>query len=625
MLVYHDKKSVFINDVLTGQIADKIKEDLHNHGIEDENVREYNSWNNSMHFMMETINDNQIPDESFISIEYEIPLTSKRVDFIIAGADDNNQDNVIIVELKQWTTCEKVDDIEKHTVRAFVANNNREVAHPSYQAYSYKVHIMSYSEAASDKNLHLIPCAFCHNFREEDRKVLEDPIYSQWVKEAPVFLKNDLLKLRDFIKKRITKKSINGDVLYEIDNGKIRPAKALQDCIASMLKGNQEFELLDDQVTIYDKCIKAISDTERDQQKRVIIIQGGPGTGKSVLAINLLCESVQRKLTSAYLTKNSTPRKCYQDILSKDNVKDKISIEDLFRSPYRLRDVPKNIYDCLFIDEAHRLVKKMKMDYHGENEIKECIEASKVSIFFIDETQRISTDDIGSVQSIKDWAYQLGVDSNHVYFGDGYKLSSQFRCNGSDGYISFINNLLGIEKTANNFLDLEGFDFKVYDDPNKMRDDLRIKNNINNKSRMVAGYCFDWNVKNNRGDWDIFLDNGFKAKWNSPNSKGIWAILPSSFEDVGCIHTCQGMEFDYVGVIIGNDLRFIDGKVQTDKNSISKDDRSSGIRSCKDPVLADQLIRNTYKVLMTRGQKGCYVYCTDPNLREYIKSKVHQS
>lgn len=626
MIVYQGTKSNFTNDVLSGTIADKIKSDLAKIGIIDENAREYNAWQNSMQFMNTVVSVKEIPDDCQISIEYEIPLTSKRVDFIIAGSDSAGQDNVIIIELKQWTTAEIVDDDEKHTVRAFVAGATREVAHPCYQAYSYKVHIMNYAEVASNPNLHLIPCAFCHNFREEDRKVLENHIYSEWVNEATLFLKNDLLKLRDFIVKRIVKKSPKGDLLYEIDNGKIRPAKALQDCLASMLKGNKEFILLDDQITVYDKCVKAFNDCMNDNKKRVLIIQGGPGTGKSVLAINLLCKFLQGGHNVAYVTKNSAPRSCYLDILSKSDVKKKVQVSDLFRSPFNLSMVPKNEYDCLLIDEAHRLVKQMYRDYHGENQIKETINASKLSIFFIDETQRISTKDIGTVQGIKDWALKLGVDSNCIISGENMVLSSQFRCNGSDGYILFLNNLLGISKTANRDFDFEGFDFKVFDDPCLMRDELRVKNDVNNKTRMVAGYCYDWDYKNGRGDWDIVLDGGrFKAKWNLPKDGAKWAIKKESFEDVGCIHTCQGLEFDYVGVIIGKDLEYVDGKVTTDSSEVSKDDNSSGIRSCKDKDLADQLIRDTYKVLLTRGQKGCYIYCEDKALSDYFKKVIKQN
>ena len=201
------------------------------------------------------------------------------------------------------------------------------------------------------------------------------------------------------------------------------------------------------------------------------------------------------------------------------------------------------------------------------------------------------------------------------------KLVSQFRCNGSDAYIQFIDGILqrNEERVAPNLPELN-YDFQVFDNAVDMREALRVKNAVNNKARMVAGYCYDWNVKNRRGDIDISLPGGFQAKWNLANDK-IWAINPKSFEEVGCIHTAQGLEFDYVGVLIGKDLYYDDahGRVLTNKLAISSDDRSSGIRSSSDQD-ARRLILNTYKTLLTRGQKGCYVYCEDDTLREYFKS-----
>ena len=166
---------------------------------------------------------------------------------------------------------------------------------------------------------------------------------------------------------------------------------------------------------------------------------------------------------------------------------------------------------------------------------------------------------------------------------------------------------------------------KVFDDPNKLRDELRELNKTNGKSRMIAGYCYDWNVKNGRGEWDIELPNGFKAKWNLEKDDH-WAVNPNSFEEVGCIHTCQGMEFDYVGVFIGKDLYYKDGHVLTNRNAVSKDDKTSGIRlKFTSDEEADKLIRRTYKVLLTRGLKGCYIYCAAGALRHYLKTKLDKS
>lgn len=617
MIVYSGTKSQFNNDVNLNLISDKILEKLREKHLSGGQESEYQSWQNSLHFMRSAIDDPDIPNDVEVAIEYQIPRTSKRVDFMIAGADAANTNNVVVVELKQWSKAEKVDDIMRHSVRAYTGGANRIVNHPSYQAYAYATFIKNSSEQVQDERIGIKPCAYLHNCSPAARTPLDDDIYTPWLEEAPLFDKSQTIQLRNFIKKFIVSKSSSGDLLYKIDNGRIRPSKALQDCLVSLMKGNEEFMLLDDQAVVFDLCKKYMTQCRKDMQKRTIIIQGGPGTGKSVLAVNLLKEFLLKNNNACYCTKNSAPREAYQKLLAKSNYKAMVNIKQLFRSPFGLCNLTSNFYDCLIVDETHRLVKKMYGDWKGENQVKECINASLFTVFLLDEDQQITKKDIGSVEEIKKWATELGSE---VIMNEDTVLQSQFRCNGSDQYIQLINNILQIGKPMDIDLKELNFDIRVFDDPNELRDTLRELNKINNKARMVAGYCYDWNVKHNRGEYDIYLENGFKAKWNLENDK-IWAINPNSFEEVGCIHTAQGLEFDYIGVLIGNDLRFdkTGGKIITDRTKISKDDKSSGIRSAKDDV-AERLIKNTYKTLLTRGQKGCFIYCEDKALVDYIRS-----
>ena len=617
MIVYSATKAQFNNDVNLNRISDKILEKLREKHLSGGQESEYQSWQNSLHFMRSAIDDPDIPNDVEVAIEYQIPRTSKRVDFMIAGADAANTNNVVVVELKQWSKAEKVDDIMRHSVRAYTGGANRIVNHPSYQAYAYATFIKNSSEQVQDERIGIKPCAYLHNCNPEARTPLDDDIYTPWLEEAPLFDKSQTIQLRNFIKKFIVSKSSSGDLLYKIDNGRIRPSKALQDCLVSLMKGNEEFILLDDQAVVFDLCKKYMAQCRKDLQKRTIIIQGGPGTGKSVLAVNLLKEFLLKNNNACYCTKNSAPREAYQKLLAKSNYKAMVNIKQLFRSPFGLCNLTSNFYDCLIVDETHRLVKKMYGDWKGDNQVKECINASLFTVFLLDEDQQITKKDIGSVEEIKKWATELGSE---VIMNEDTVLQSQFRCNGSDQYIQLINNILQIGKPMDIDLKELNFDIRVFDDPNELRDTLRELNKINNKARMVAGYCYDWNVKHNRGEYDIYLENGFKAKWNLENDK-IWAINPNSFEEVGCIHTAQGLEFDYIGVLIGNDLRFDKavGKIITDRTKISKDDKSSGIRSAKEDV-AERLIKNTYKTLLTRGQKGCFIYCEDKALANYIRS-----
>ena len=618
MLIYRATKGQFVRDVDSGHIAYKIENQFYKHGISHNNDAEYVSWENSLKAMRNVIGVPSFSDDVQVAVEYQIPQTSKRVDFLIGGRNENDEEKIVVVELKQWEEAHHTttDGI----VTAFTGGMNRAVAHPSYQAYSYAKTIENFNATIQDEGISLSPCAYLHNYKKNKLNEITDPIYSEIIELAPLYIKNEEDKLRSFISAYIAKPPV-GDLLYKVDNGRIRPSKALQDTLTSMLAGNEEFIMIDEQKVVYEAVKNLVKRSQEDGNKYTIIIEGGPGTGKSVVAIQLLADlTASENLVVSYVTKNAAPREVYFAKLKQGKAKNNY-IKALFKSSSQFWDCKENLFDCLIVDEAHRLNRKSSI-FHGENQIKEIINSSKVSVFFIDEDQIVTGMDIGSVAEIRKWANELG---SHLYCGERYNLTSQFRCNGSDGYIAFLNDLLGIRNTANyNGFSME-YDLKVYDDPCLMREDLRVKNNVNNKSRMLAGYCYEWITKNSNDPsiFDIEIADGFRAKWNFGTTK-TWAIDKDSFDQVGCIHTSQGLEFDYVGVIIGKDLRYEDGKVITDKTMRAATDKSlsgTGVMANKEEVI-DRIIRNTYKTLMTRGQKGCYVYCEDPALQEYMKYRI---
>ncbi len=624
MIIYQNTKQGFIDDVKDNLIADKIEEEFRNHNINHNNIAEYRAWSNSLMYMRNVLDDNNIDKECKIAIEYQIPLTSKRVDFLISGLDELNNKNVVVVELKQWEDSEVSE--QDYLVKTFTGGANRLVTHPSYQAYSYAKIISNFNEDVYKDNISLYPCAYLHNYKEENRSHIDNEFYMNATSLAPMFLKNDTKKFRAFLEKYIVKKA-DEDLLFKIENGKLRPSKSLQDSLSKMLKGNEEFYLIDEQKVVYEtvkktvsKIIKKIDNGTSDYGKCTIIVKGGPGTGKSVVAIKLLADLISEGYSVNYVTKNSAPRNVYFKKLKKDNYKASY-ISALFKGSGSFVNCKKDTFDCLIVDEAHRLNMKSGMFQNlGENQTKEIIHASKVSIFFIDEDQIVTTKDVGSIKLIEESANE---ENSAVLKGDDYTLVSQFRCDGSDGYLLFLDNLLGIRETANTEFDFE-YDLRLFNSPTKMRESLRLLNEKNNKSRLVAGYCYEWVSKNNNELYDINLEDGFKAKWNL-NNTDTWAIDETSFDQIGCIHTSQGLEFDYVGVIIGNDLIYNDGKVETDYLKRAKTDKSlSGIKSTKNYKFADRIIRNTYKVLLSRGQKGCFIYTEDKELLKYISKITHK-
>ena len=623
MIVYSNTKGGFVDDVRNGIIAKKITEEFNKHNVYHHNDAEYRAWSNSLVHMRNALDDNDISDECSVAIEYQIPLTAKRVDFLIGGIDEYSNNNVVVIELKQWENSSITS--RPDIVTAFTGGANRAVCHPSYQAYSYAKIIENFNEDIYTNNISLIPCAFLHNYKEENRTNIDNDFYAEAISYAPIFLAEDVSKLRNFIKKYIKKKD-GIDILMKIENGKLKPAKALQVSVASMLRGNEEFYLIDEQKVAYETITKLVASSLKEtnkisglNQKYTIIVEGGPGTGKSVVAIKLLCDLIQKGYSANYVTKNSAPRDVYFEKLKQD--KQKLNyIKTLFKGSGSYIDIPNNYFDCLIADEAHRLNAKSGMFKNlGENQIKEIIHASKVSVFFIDEDQIVTTSDIGSIDLIKKFAKEEG---SILYYGEELNLISQFRCNGSDGYLAFLDNLLGIRETANYNFDMD-YDIRLFGNPTLMKEELK-KKNYNNKARMLAGYCYNWFTKNEiHSDlYDIVLENNFRAKWNFSNTN-TWAIDENSFDQVGCIHTSQGLEFDYCGVIIGKDLYFNNNQVNTNYLARAKTDQSlKGIKTTKNYALADRIIRNTYRTLLSRGQKGCYIYCEDKELLKYISNML---
>lgn len=620
MLIYNGLKTDFMadteNDVLETKLYDAIKNKMNR----STGLSELNSWRNSLKEMYITLNDSKIPSDVGVAIEYNIPQTSKRVDFLISGYNKDNKGNVVIVELKQWEKLQAVEG-QDAIVETYTGGANRRVVHPSYQAWSYAALIKDYNEYVQEAEIELHPCAYLHNYPRTENDPLDAMQYEEILTDAPAFTYGQRELLRKFIKDNITTGD-NEDTLVRIEHGKIRPSKQLQDSISSMLKGNKEFIMLDEQKVVYESILSLSMKCQKECQKRTIIVEGGPGTGKTVIAINLLAELTKRNQFVQYVSKNAAPRTVYGYKL-KGTMK-KSSVDNLFKGSGCYTEAPINSVGTILADEAHRLNEKSGMFQNmGENQIKEIIHASWCSVFFIDESQRVTTSDIGSVDEIEKWARKEHSEVIKM------KLVSQFRCNGSDGYLAWLDDVLQIRETAN--YDLEGIDYdiRICDSPLEMEHIVVEKNNIRNRARILAGYCWNWpkETRNDVNYHDIKIGE-YGISWNLDGGDA-FAINPDSVHEAGCIHTSQGLEFDYVGVIIGDDLRYKDGKVVTDYSKRANTDQSmKGIKGLakenpeKASQVAEEIIKNTYRTLMTRGMKGCYVYCTDEKLADYLRMRL---
>ncbi|KUG09116.1 DUF2075 domain-containing protein [Solirubrum puertoriconensis] len=619
MIVYHKSKSQFLEDILTnaideivlGLVQEKLK-----HGAGKSQVA---AWKHSLQAMALLLQDAEIPNDCGVCIEYKLPHSGKLIDFVLTGQNSAGVDQVIIVELKQWQQASATG--KDAVVRTFLNGSQREVTHPSYQAWSYAALLQDFNLTVQEENIELHPCAYLHNYAQDE--VLAGEAYAHHVALAPIFFQGDALKFRAYIKERIQRGDATG-IMERIDAGKLRPSKSLADSLVAMLGGNREFVLVDDQKVVHETALQLIN-SNPNGGKKVLIVEGGPGTGKSVVAINLLVAITNQQKPVQYVTKNAAPRDVYSNKLSGSLTKGRIS--NLFVGSGAFTNTEANTFESLIVDESHRLNEKSGLYGNlGENQIKELIHAARVTVFFIDEKQRVHLKDIGSREEIKAWAKAEGAEVHEL------QLASQFRCNGSVAYLNWLDQVLQIPNTEAYQPETLGFEFQVVSSPHELRDIIEAKNRERNKARLVAGYCWTWPNKKKvlEGVYDVVLpEHDFAIRWNLTQDGGLWIMNPDSVREIGCIHTCQGLEVDYVGVIVGPDLVVRNGQVVTDASKRAKSDMTvkgykqlSQLRPEETAVQLDSIIKNTYRTLMTRGMLGCYVYFTDQETEEYFRSQL---
>lgn len=610
MIVYSDSVKNFCDNVtsISDILNNRFKELFHKYS----NSSEIDSWKNSLKYFSNILSETTIPDECTITLEYNIPLTSNRIDLILTGF--NNKKPVIFVfEFKQWQYVNDVPESD-YLVQTTLNGNIQEVVHPGYQVWSYSEIIKNYNEYIQINDIDVNACLLMHNYIFNDDDVLLQKKYEPFMKNINYFGSNNIKELIDYLNTSLTSGD-NGEIISNVDNSKIKPSFKIQTEINHLIGKNKFFNMIDQQIVVYDKIMSII---KNEEEGNVIIVKGRPGTGKSIIAINLLNAITNSGKTCQYVSRNTAPRVIYSYTL-KGELK-KTLIDYLFRSSGSYTEAGEKSINTLIVDEAHCLTEKSGLfNNYGVNQIMEIIKSSKNSVFFIDELQQVHLNDIGTIDNIKKIANNLNYKITEL------SLDYQFRCNGSDEYLSFVDYILGLnDKLPSNSIN---YDFKIIDSPNELFEIIKKKNEIN-PSRLVAGYCWNWNKKemNNTNYHDIKIGD-FEISWNLGQNQTF--AIDDSINEAGCVHSVQGLEFDYVGVIIGKDVKYKDNHVITDYNAHGSADPSfKGIKKmfksseCEAKIIADKLIKNAYRVLLTRGAKGCYIYCQDEEYREFIKNVI---
>ncbi|GAA1042225.1 hypothetical protein GCM10009566_42900 [Streptomyces murinus] len=349
--------------------------------------------------------------------------------------------------------------------------------------------------------------------------------------------------------------------------------------------------------------------------KEVIIVTGGPGSGKSVIALHLMRHLAHDRHTVVHATGSKSFTRTLHHAVGTHNPR----VRKLFGYFMNFADAPKNGLDALICDEAHR-IRAHSVRHRGVRQIDELLDAARVPVFLLDDHQVVRPGEMGSHKAIDQAAAARGLRPRHM------DLNGQFRNGGSRAYEQWVLRLLQLtDEPATEWADERTFHVRVVDSPQQMEDILQAKEAQHLTARITAGFCWPWsNPRRGRLVDDITIGSWHKP-WNLRGESRLdgvppswlWATDPNGFGQVGCIYTAQGFEYDWNGVILGDDLVWRQDRWLPNLRA-SKDTALDGT----DPATFLHLVRNTYKVLLTRGTSGTLLYSTDPETQARLRQLV---
>ncbi|MFJ4778894.1 DNA/RNA helicase domain-containing protein [Streptomyces sp. NPDC088762] len=619
MLFRESAASLATRTHLEGRLAQLLSENFlhkHRHRPHPSEVR---SWERSIPALTNALVEAGLGEVEML-LEYGLPLTSKRADVILAGVHPaTGGPSYVVVELKQWSNAHPEDG---DPLRCRIDAYPGPVLNPIEQVRGYCDYLVSFNGALEQSPESIAGVAYLHNATEFGvaglRGVTED-------RRGRMFTGEQRGAFLDYLCSVLAPKP-GADAADALLQGKVRPSKQLMAVAAEEVRNREQFVLLGEQRLAYETVMSAVRKARRSNHKQVVVVAGGPGSGKSVIALSLLGDLYRRGVPALHATGSQSFTKTMRRVAGAR----KPEVQKLFRYFNSFMEAEPNDLDVLVCDEAHRLRKTSANRYTkaalrtGRAQVAELIDAARVPVFLLDQHQVVRPGEMGTVEEIREAAAEQGLECTVV------ELDSQFRCGGSDAYLRWVVDLLGLEGNAPTVWEP---DDKVClltaDTPQELEDFLSAQRTQGYEARMSAGYCWKWTTKitpsMNSLPEDVIVGDWAKP-WNLYGDRSLlgappaplWATDPAGFGQVGCVYTAQGFEYDWSGVIMGPDLVWRTDRWVVDRMA-SKDPSFTKATPDED---VDRLIRNTYKVLLTRGMIGTIIYSTDPETREKLRSLV---
>jgi DUF2075 family protein len=622
MRLYAGAISEFVSDATRNEIAGILTSSFRTNLGRDPAPSERHSWNNSLVKLKDVVTEAQI-HKGGILLEFQLPFSGLRLDAMLTGRGADGVARAEILELKQWDSSGLTDVPDVVTTRFGKALVR--TLHPSVQVGRYARYLAEgHTAFYGDDSISLGSLAYLHNYHPNPSEPLLDPRFSSDLSASPLYFANDF----DRLSERFASRLADGGglaILKRIDEGSLRPSKKLMDHVSGVIRGTPEYILLDEQLVAFQEVATAARAGLKDRQKRCLIIRGGPGTGKSVIALNLMAALLKEGMNARHATGSAAFTSTLRRVVG-----NRAEVQfDYFNSYSRASE---NSIDVLIADEAHRIRKSSASRYTKKAarsdtpQVEELLRVSRVSVFLIDDLQTVRPGEVGSTDLIRTNADRLGIPVSTI------DLTAQFRCRGSDSFVQWLDSVLGlrISDVARLPASTE-FDFRIVDSPQELDTLIHSRAIAGDTARMTAGFCWPWNEPNSDGSLPLDVQIGeFKRPWNakanathlarSVPSSSLWAHDSRGLNQIGCVYTAQGFEFDYAGVIWGDDVVWEPDSAQWVGDPKKSED--SVVRRAGPNFLS--LALRTYRVLLSRGIKGCYVFFTDPGTRDHFRSLMDQ-
>jgi len=606
-----------VADTLTDRVAEHVR--MSGQGI---HPAERTAWARSLAVLANDLSDAGL-DEVEVLLEYQLPLTSKRADVVLAGVHPRTgTDSYIVVELKQWSFATSYEGSETLVSVRHMASPQ---LHPGIQVGGYCEYLTDFLGVLAHTPQVVRGAAYLHNASDSD---VRDLYLLRPTDQSRVFTAQRRGQFLDYLRTHLAPRS-GATAADRFLTSSVRPSNRLLAHAAAVLQNRAHFTLLDEQRTAFELVLHAVERARADDRKSIVIVSGGPGTGKSVIALSLLGELARQGRAVLH----ATGSRSFTETMRKYAGYGSTRVRNLFKYFNSFVAAERNGLDVLVCDEAHRIretsanrFSRRDLRTNGRPQVDELVAAARVPVFLLDEHQVVRPGEMGSIEIISHHAMRLGLEVDLI------SLHGQFRCGGSEDYERWVLGLLGLDGEPFVWEGDGLVEVRLAESPEQMEADLAGKQQRGETARLSAGFCWPWSDP--RPDGTLVSDvqvGSWSRPWNVKSDRSVgeapgssyWATDPAGFGQVGCVYTAQGFEYEWSGVIIGPDLVARDGRLITRRGE-SRDPALKSTKAVSDEE-ADRLIRNTYKVLLTRGMRGTILYSTDLETQEHLAAIVRPS